>query len=891
MGTAASVENLPTNTKFAEVIVQFNEGAVKGLDNAEIFKNLAISAPASRNSFDLDNGTRKMSTNASIERLHLTGAEEKEIVERKKMVFATRQETFKSKRRGRSLASDTKLTMPSAVTLQSAPDYKLIQKHLRRGQIFNKGADVEDARQNMEKKKHERKRKKKTPMGEDAKAVVMYALRDFFFVGDEYFSKMNVIFDVMELTIIKEKECLIKQGEKGDRMFVIEEGVFDVEIDGLWVAEKKTGERVGDLALIYNAPRNATVRCKSEKGAVWSITRKDFKQIQALSSSAALVQQSMWLHSVEQLKSLDRYSLSKLTQSLKSEVFRPGQIILKQGEITQKCFLIEKGEVEVESDETPQTIAELMCTVLPPPELAPTKHDPVGESSDEMAEAVTFSSTGLQTTVDEMTNALSSAPQTARASIIHRQILRDACKVTENQISFRPGCFLGVPVMLSAAGQDGGWGWQEHHESEDPAKKAADGFQKKTDEGAICPFTIKATTTVRLLYFTCESFEELIGPLDVILGNQEDGFLGDTFRRGDTINLKFIMEPNPLEELKLSLDDLEEIDFLGRGSFGWVTLVKKKEEPMKGTTFALKALNKAGMVEHDQVQHVIDERRMLKECAHPFIIRLYGTFQDHDNIYLVTELVEGGELWSIIYEGASGCSTHGLPVDHAKFYGAVVVEAIGHMHKKGIAYRDLKPENLMIDMKGYPRVIDLGFAKKIPFRTTIDGQEQVQLKSYTMCGTPEYLAPEFIYNTGHDHTCDLWALGVLIYEFAVGHTPFVRPGREPDMTELFTKIAVSKRRGVPYPDDFDQKAGGTECRDLVDKMMHHEPAKRLGNLARRMTDVKAHPHFMGTRWQELVGFKTEAPWIPPDNPPRGRSTEKRDPNIPFHGDQTLFESF
>lgn len=207
-------------------------------------------------------------------------------------------------------------------------------------------------------------------------------------------------------------------------------------------------------------------------------------------------------------------------------------------------------------------------------------------------------------------------------------------------------------------------------------------------------------------------------------------------------------------------------------------------------------------MERGQYSHVKDERLLLQNLAHPFVLKLFASFQDVNAVYFLLEAVGAGEMWSVIYESLSGYSEGRLPIDHGRFYAANVIEALSYMHSRGVAYRDLKPENIMvscssgdgklgtlgklgttphlieccslmqIDKGGYLRVIDLGFAKKIPFTVEVDGQIQVHPKSFTMCGTPEYLAPEFVFNWGHDRSVDLWAFGVFTFELTAGYTPF-----------------------------------------------------------------------------------------------------------------------
>jgi serine/threonine protein kinase len=162
-----------------------------------------------------------------------------------------------------------------------------------------------------------------------------------------------------------------------------------------------------------------------------------------------------------------------------------------------------------------------------------------------------------------------------------------------------------------------------------------------------------------------------------------------------------------------------------------VTVVTKKDGIRAGETFALKTLNKESVCQAGQVQHVLDEKEALEMLHQPFILRLDATFQDENNLYFLTEVLSGGELWSILYEGASGQGTSGLPPNHCQFYGAITVSALRYIHHKGLAYRDLKPENIVVDDTGYLRLIDLGFAKKIPYTATVNGRSQVSQIAYT----------------------------------------------------------------------------------------------------------------------------------------------------------------
>ena len=206
----------------------------------------------------------------------------------------------------------------------------------------------------------------------------------------------------------------------------------------------------------------------------------------------------------------------------------------------------------------------------------------------------------------------------------------------------------------------------------------------------------------------------------------------------------------------LTLSDLKEIAMLGSGTFGRVTLVKIKGNDEE--SFALKAMQKAQIVEFRQQKNVQNERDLMVEADHPFILRLVKTFQNDRQVFMLLEVCLGGELFTLLHCQNRGST--GLPLADTQFYGACVLDGLAFLHEKSICYRDLKPENLLIDAEGYVKIVDFGFAKKI------------YGKSFTLCGTPEYLAPELVSNKGHNKGVDYWALGVLIFEMLFLYSPF-----------------------------------------------------------------------------------------------------------------------
>ncbi|XP_024908943.1 cGMP-dependent protein kinase 2 isoform X2 [Cynoglossus semilaevis] len=269
-------------------------------------------------------------------------------------------------------------------------------------------------------------------------------------------------------------------------------------------------------------------------------------------------------------------------------------------------------------------------------------------------------------------------------------------------------------------------------------------------------------------------------------------------------------------------DHLETIGTLGVGGFGRVELVKVKGEEI---TFALKVIEKKNVVENRQEEHIHSERRILAEARSPFIVRLYRTFKDNKYVYMLLEACLGGEIWSLLRDRGN------FDESTTKFCVGCVTEALDYLHRKGILYRDLKPENLMLDTDGYIKVVDFGFAKKIRC-----GQ-----KTWTFCGTPEYVAPEIILNKGHNFSVDFWSLGILVFELLTGSPPF--SGSDQMMTYTLILKGIEKT-------DFPKKIS-KRPEDLIRKLCRKNPTERLGNLKNGITDIKKHRWFNGFNWEGL----------------------------------------
>ncbi|EOD46893.1 CAMP-dependent protein kinase [Neofusicoccum parvum] len=282
---------------------------------------------------------------------------------------------------------------------------------------------------------------------------------------------------------------------------------------------------------------------------------------------------------------------------------------------------------------------------------------------------------------------------------------------------------------------------------------------------------------------------------------------------------------------KYTLNDFSIQRTLGTGSFGRVHLVQSKHNQR---FYAIKVLKKAQVVKMKQVEHTNDERRMLQKVKHPFLITLWGTFQDSKNLYMVMDFVEGGELFSLLRKSQR------FPNPVAKFYAAEVTLALDYLHSQDIIYRDLKPENLLLDRHGHLKITDFGFAKEVPDIT------------WTLCGTPDYLAPEVVASKGYNKSVDWWSLGILIFEMLCGFTPFWDGGSP---MKIYENILKGRVKYPPYvhPD----------AQDLLQKLITPDLTKRLGNLHGGSKDVMNHPWFAEVTWERLAKKDIDAPYVPP----------------------------
>ncbi|XP_046805623.1 cAMP-dependent protein kinase catalytic subunit 2 isoform X2 [Lucilia cuprina] len=287
---------------------------------------------------------------------------------------------------------------------------------------------------------------------------------------------------------------------------------------------------------------------------------------------------------------------------------------------------------------------------------------------------------------------------------------------------------------------------------------------------------------------------------------------------------------NPKPSPESGLDGYDELATLGAGSFGRV-LIKHRNA---GNYYAVKILVKDQIVKTKQVTHVHNEKRVLAAINFPFLISLEFSAKDYDYLYLGLPFINGGELFTYHRK------VRKFNEKQARFYAAQVFMGLEYMHTMHLLYRDLKPENILLDKYGYIKITDFGFAKKVETRTL------------TLCGTPEYLAPEIIQSKPYGTSVDWWSFGILLYEFVAGSSPFAPHNR--DVMVMYTKICEGTYKMPAY--------FSAPLKDLIDHLLQVDLSKRYGNLINGIKDIKDHAWFKNVDWYALLNQEIPPPYIP-----------------------------
>ncbi|EAY15387.1 AGC family protein kinase [Trichomonas vaginalis G3] len=276
----------------------------------------------------------------------------------------------------------------------------------------------------------------------------------------------------------------------------------------------------------------------------------------------------------------------------------------------------------------------------------------------------------------------------------------------------------------------------------------------------------------------------------------------------------------------ITMDDFDVISVLGRGFYGKVMLCHKKNT---NDIFAIKTVHKNRLVSAKKVHTIFTERNVLMKAQHPFIVSLKFAFQTDTKVYLGLEYAPGGELFYHLQKFGS------FPIDDVRIYIAEMALALDFLHKHGVIYRDIKPENILLDAQGHVKLTDFGLAKDLTDESS----------TTTFCGTFEYMAPEVVARSSYGPAIDWWALGILTYELLNGHSPFQSDNR----ALLFMSIRTQ-------PPKFPARTDRNTI-DFISNLLNKDPELRYG-----MDQIRTHPFFNGMNFDDVLEKKYKPSFVP-----------------------------
>ena len=582
-------------------------------------------------------------------------------------------------------------------------------------------------------------------------------------------------------------EPIVRQGEEGRNFYVVVDGYLtvtvakppprgkDVQTSYQAVNTLSPGDTFGEVALLHSVPRSATVSAANCRAKVWALDRSTFKRILSEAAFRRREAHEALLKRVKLLEDLDDYGRKILADALVPCQFIEGEAIFRQG-----C----------RDEATKFHIVERGVVSV---------RLSGGQEVNRLRAGQYFGEISVLT---------GSAPTATLVA------LTDVRTVSLDRAAFRR--MLGDDVLSAMTEYASAYAYDEDPSAE---VQGVGRVEDKTEA--------KAKLKRSYLSGVMRRVRDPTGARGRAAAAMRAG------ARAEADAAAFMTWADEDGRSTVGAGDVTLHKELGVGMSGRVYLGKVTRT---NAHCCVKVMQKKKVLRLDQAENIMRERELMRSFDTPFVMQSRCSFQDDDHLYLVMDFMPGGDLFQFLVNGTERGS---FPPAAARFYAAEVLLALEYLHARGFVYRDLKPENVLLDGEGHVKLADLGFCKPLE-----EGE-----RTYTTCGTSDYMAPEVMLSQGYGRSADYWAFGVFLYELLAGAAPF------------HAKTDSARHRRILTADLKFRADFHLHAKDLVSKLCVVDLSHRLGMQLRGIDDVKDHAFWIDD-WDAVARRETKPPVKP-----------------------------
>ncbi|CAG9311323.1 PKG_8 [Blepharisma stoltei] len=609
---------------------------------------------------------------------------------------------------------------------------------------------------------------------------------------------------------------IVKEGDEGDLFYIIKQGIVSCTEKGREIRQMTKGDYFGEIALLYNTKRTATIAAIDEVKVV-SIGREALIEVLGNNLEQILYRNTLRI-AVEKsntLKGLSKEQKELIFDNMKVKTFYPGEVVIPRETLKgNNLWVVTKGSIR-----GPKSVIEIFACIGDD-ELFSEGNEPY--AVDFIAELDTVVAHITKEEIEKCTGGRLSEVQVnneAMEILKTVQLLRGLTQPKLAQLvqALKEIQFIDQEVIFN----QNDIGHSFYIIKSGKVSVAIDGVNIRMI-GKHDYFGERS-----LLFHDTQRSATVVanGPVACWVLNYTDFWsIVDERIRSQ------LMKRIELQDDTISFNELLPVKLLGKGNFGSVYLAAHKT---KRTLYALKTVLREKIQAYEIYENILLERRIMLQLDHCMVVKLVKTFKDDTRLYFLMEYVRGLDLFDVLRNMGL------LNENDAKFYTACLCCILEHLHERELIYRDLKPENVMIDEEGYPKLIDFGTAKFVHGRT------------YTTVGTPHYMAPEIIVGSGYSALVDWWSLGIMVYEFIFGSVPFGEEEDEP--YEVYQRILEHR---LQFPNTLDPTS---QVKPLIQQLLSKSPAIRTGGSTEKLRE---HKWFRNFNWDQLLLKQKRVPYIP-----------------------------